>query len=77
MCVCVSLRWEKGQNGKTRQMKHFHMPVCVLQVILYDGLSRQVRRTFGRFKDTAYSGSIRADGRLLVAGGQNGIVQVG
>lgn len=51
--------------------------MCVLQVILYDGLSRQVRRTFSRFKDTAYSGSIRADGRLLVAGGQNGIVQVG
>lgn len=46
------------------------------QVILYDGLSRQVRRTFSRFKDTAYSGSLRNDGKLLVAGGQNGIVQV-
>jgi U3 small nucleolar RNA-associated protein 15 len=49
----------------------------LLQVILYDGLSRQVRRTFSRFKDTAYSGSLRNDGKLLVAGGQNGIVQVG
>lgn len=46
------------------------------RVILYDGLSRQVRRTFSRFKDTAYSGSLRNDGKLLVAGGQNGIVQV-
>lgn len=44
---------------------------------MYDGLTRQVRRTFSRFKDVAYSGTFRQDGRLLVAGGQNGIVQVG
>lgn len=55
------------------------LPLLLLprQVLLYDGLSRQLRRTFARFKDTAYSGSLRGDGRLLVAGGQNGIVQVG
>jgi U3 small nucleolar RNA-associated protein 15 len=43
---------------------------------VYDGLTRQVRRTFSRFKDVAYSGCFRQDGKLLVAGGQNGIVQV-
>lgn len=48
----------------------------VSQVIVYDGLTRQVRRTFSRFKDVAYSGCFRQDGKLLVAGGQNGIVQV-
>jgi hypothetical protein len=46
------------------------------QVIVYDGLTRQVRRTFSRFKDVAYSGCFRQDGKLLVAGGQSGIVQV-
>ncbi|WIA16183.1 hypothetical protein OEZ85_012896 [Tetradesmus obliquus] len=46
------------------------------RVIVYDGLTRQVRRTFSRFKDVAYSGCFRQDGKLLVAGGQNGIVQV-
>lgn len=55
---------------------HFYHYSYNHQVILYDGLSRQVRRTFGRFKDTAYSGTLRSDGRLMVAGGQNGIVQV-
>lgn len=46
------------------------------RVIVYDGLSRAVRRTISRFKDVAYSGCFRQDGRLLVAGGQAGIVQV-
>lgn len=46
------------------------------RVVVYDGRTRQVRRTFARFKDLAYSGAFRADGRLLVAGGQNGIVQL-
>lgn len=43
---------------------------------MYSAQSRQVVRTFSRFKDTAYSGVLRADGRLLAAGGQDGVVQV-
>lgn len=35
-----------------------------------------MKRTIARFKDVAYSGSFRQDGHLLVAGGQNGVVQV-
>ncbi|MEW5302577.1 MAG: hypothetical protein WDW36_005346 [Sanguina aurantia] len=46
------------------------------RVILYDGLTRNVNRTISRFKDTAYSGCFRADGKLLVAGSQDGVVQV-
>ena len=45
------------------------------QVIVYDAQSCSVRRTFSRFKDKAYSGSFRGDGRLLVAGGEEGVVQ--
>jgi U3 small nucleolar RNA-associated protein 15 len=45
-------------------------------VTVYDAASRSVRRTFSRFKDKAYSGSFRKDGKLLVAGGEEGIVQV-
>lgn len=48
----------------------------MMQVILYDGLTRNVNRTISRFKDTAYSGCFRADGKLLVAGSQDGVVQV-
>jgi len=43
---------------------------------MYNGATRQVGRTFSRFKDTAYSGVFRADGRLLAAGGEDGVVQV-
>jgi len=37
--------------------------------------ARQVRRTISRFKDRAYSGSFRADGKLLVAGSEDAVVQ--
>ncbi|KAF5834055.1 WD40-repeat-containing domain protein [Dunaliella salina] len=46
------------------------------RVVVYNGHTRQVGRTFSRFKDTAYSGCFRSDGRLLVAGGQDGVVQI-
>ncbi len=51
-------------------------PCAFPQVVVYNGHTRQVGRTFSRFKDTAYSGCFRSDGRLLVAGGQDGVVQV-
>ncbi|GLC39732.1 hypothetical protein PLESTM_000933800 [Pleodorina starrii] len=47
------------------------------RVILYNGLAPAVvGRTISRFKDIAYSGCFRSDGKLVVAGGQDGIVQV-
>ncbi len=48
----------------------------ILQVIVYDAVTRQVRRQFTRFKDKAYCGNFRSDSKLLVAGGEDGIVQV-
>lgn len=47
-----------------------------MQVIIYDAVTRQVRRQFTRFKDKAYCGTFRSDNKLLVAGGEDGIVQV-
>lgn len=49
---------------------------AILQVIIYDGQTKDVARTISRFKDMAYSGSFRSDGKLVVAGSQDGIVQV-
>ena len=49
-------------------------PEVLLQVLLYDG-SRMVRQ-LTRFKDVAYSGTFRGDGRLVAAGGASGLVQV-
>ncbi|KAK9841941.1 hypothetical protein WJX81_000200 [Elliptochloris bilobata] len=46
------------------------------RVIIYDANTRQVRRTISRFKDRAYSGCFRRDGKLLVAGGEDAVIQV-
>lgn len=44
---------------------------------VFDGTSSAIKRQFARFKDKAYSGSFRQDGRLIVAGGEDAVVQVG
>lgn len=54
-----------------------HTPLPLLpQVILYDGQTKEVARTISRFKDCAFSGTFRSDGKLVVAGSQDGMVQV-
>ena len=47
-----------------------------IRVQLFDGRTRKLRRTVGRFSDIAYSGSLRGDGKLMVAGGERPVVQV-
>ena len=44
--------------------------------LVYSSATQKQLRQFTRFKDIAYSGSFRDDGKLLVAGGQDSIVQV-
>jgi U3 small nucleolar RNA-associated protein 15 len=34
------------------------------------------KRTISQFKDLAYSGTYRSDGKLIVAGEETGVVQV-
>jgi len=46
------------------------------QVLLYNGRTQQLERQITRFKDIAYSGCYRIDGRLVVAGGETGVVQL-
>lgn len=42
---------------------------------VYDRFLRE-NRTFSRFQDKAYCGTFRRDGKLLAAGGENGVVQI-
>lgn len=46
------------------------------QVLIYNALTRALQGQISRFKDKAYSGTYRADGKLLVAGSETGHVQV-
>ena len=46
------------------------------RVTVYNSNTRRVNKTFARFKDVAYSGVLRSDGRAMVVGGQQGMVQL-
>ncbi|KAI9199294.1 WD40-repeat-containing domain protein [Polychytrium aggregatum] len=46
------------------------------RVQIYSQTTHSVKKSISRFKDTAYSGTIRDDGKLLVAGDASGLVQV-
>ena len=46
------------------------------QVEIYDGETQEVHKSFSRFRKTAYSGCLRGDGRLMVAGGDEGLVRL-
>ncbi|XP_014681803.1 PREDICTED: U3 small nucleolar RNA-associated protein 15 homolog [Priapulus caudatus] len=47
-----------------------------LKISLYSSVSNQVKHTISRFRETAYSGSFRNDGKLLVAGGEEKIIKL-
>ena len=48
----------------------------VLQIHIYGRYSQEPIKTFSRFKDTAYCATFRQDGQLLVAGSEDGVVQL-
>ncbi|EMR10089.1 hypothetical protein PNEG_01838 [Pneumocystis murina B123] len=46
------------------------------RIQIYSSQTRTVKKTISRFKDVAYSGEIRADGKLLIASDNTGTVQL-
>jgi U3 small nucleolar RNA-associated protein 15 len=46
------------------------------QVQIYSSTSLQIHKTLSRFKELAYCGSFRSDGRLMVAGGDEGHIRL-
>ncbi|KAM8961750.1 U3 small nucleolar RNA-associated protein 15 homolog [Pelodytes ibericus] len=46
------------------------------RIHVYGQYSQEPIKTFSRFKDTAYGGTYRADGKLLAAGCEDGVVQL-
>lgn len=55
---------------------HDYVVAAGTRLHVYDGTTSAPKRQVTRFKDNAYSGSFRRDGRLLVAGGEDSVVQV-
>ncbi|XP_022184719.2 U3 small nucleolar RNA-associated protein 15 homolog [Nilaparvata lugens] len=49
---------------------------CSVRVQLYNPITRSVVKNLNKFKETAYGGSFRSDGLLLVAGGEEGVLRL-
>ncbi|KAF7355352.1 WD40 repeat-like protein [Mycena sanguinolenta] len=55
---------------------HRFAVTAATRIQIYAPRTQKVTKTISRFKDVARSGSIRADGKLVVAGDDSGLVQV-
>ncbi|KAG7096906.1 hypothetical protein E1B28_004311 [Marasmius oreades] len=55
---------------------HRYAVTAATRVQVYAPRTQKVTKTISRFKDIARSGCIRADGKLLVAGDDTGLIQV-
>lgn len=55
---------------------HRYAVTAATRVQIYAPRTQKVTKTIARFKDVARSGSIREDGKLVVAGDDSGLVQV-
>jgi U3 small nucleolar RNA-associated protein 15 len=55
---------------------HRYAVTAATRVHIYAPRTQKITKTISRFKDVARSGSIREDGKLVVAGDDSGLVQV-
>lgn len=55
---------------------HRYAVTSSTRVLIYAPKTGKVVKTITRFKDTARGGEFRKDGKLVVAGGDDGVVQV-
>ncbi|XP_011688493.1 PREDICTED: U3 small nucleolar RNA-associated protein 15 homolog [Wasmannia auropunctata] len=55
---------------------HYFAVTCAVRVLLYNPITKLATKTYSRFKDSAYGGCFRRDGKLLCAGGEEGVVRL-
>jgi hypothetical protein len=60
----------------TASKPHRYAVTSGARVQIYAPRTQKLVKTISRFKEVAHSGNIRADGKLLVAGDDSGLVQV-
>ena len=54
----------------------YEMLYSSYQVQIYSSTTNEVKKTLSKFKDKAFSGCFRADGKLVVAGTEDNSVKV-
>lgn len=55
---------------------HYFAVTCSVRVQIYNPITKLVAKNLSKFQENAYGGSFRQDGRLLVAGDEQGLVKV-
>lgn len=50
--------------------------LLLFQVQVYNPITKTVWKNLSRFREAAYGGSFRSDGRLICAGGEESIVRM-
>lgn len=55
---------------------HFFAVTCSVRVQIYNPITKLVAKNLSKFQENAHGGSYRQDGRLLVAGDDQGLVKI-
>ncbi|XP_012281749.1 U3 small nucleolar RNA-associated protein 15 homolog [Orussus abietinus] len=55
---------------------HFFAVTCSVRVQVYNPITKLVTKNLSKFKEAAYGGSFRRDGRLLCAGGEEAVIRL-
>ncbi|XP_015602951.1 U3 small nucleolar RNA-associated protein 15 homolog [Cephus cinctus] len=55
---------------------HYFAVTCSVRVQVYNPITKLVTKNLSRFKEAAYGGSFRSDGKLLCAGGEEAVVRL-
>ncbi|XP_076276846.1 U3 small nucleolar RNA-associated protein 15 homolog [Lasioglossum baleicum] len=55
---------------------HYFAVTCSVRVQVYNPITKLVTKNLSRFKEAAYGGSFRNDGKLLCAGGEEAVVKL-
>ncbi|KAG7205071.1 hypothetical protein KM043_005449 [Ampulex compressa] len=55
---------------------HYFAVTCSVRVQVYNPITKLVTKNLSRFKEAAYGGSFRNDGRLLCAGGEESVIRL-
>ncbi|XP_036339609.1 U3 small nucleolar RNA-associated protein 15 homolog [Rhagoletis pomonella] len=55
---------------------HYFAVTCSVRVQIYNPITKLVVKNLSRFQETAYGGTFRQDGRLLVAGDEQGFLKL-
>lgn len=55
---------------------HYFAVTCSVRVQIYNPITKVPTNTLSKFREASYGGSFRADGKLLVAGGEESVVRL-